>query len=304
MARSLRLVCGALAVACGSPAAAELPAAARVMIEAAQRSGNEGDVATVTRYLMIAHPDAAAEIAALDAAWRSARFVPPAVALDTRAPPAIQPDVRWSGRGQLGASRATGNSSTTGFNAALRLTAEAEEWRVKLAVEGDYERSNGKTTRARTVAAIEPQYRLTDRTLIYGLGQHERDDFQDYRTRTSLSGGVGYRLLMEEPRTLEVKAGPALRYSQLAAGGTITDIAGLVSLDLDLALAPGLKLSQDASAYVGNRNDSFVSLTALDSRILGRLSGRLSYSVRHETQPTGGRERTDTLSRVSLVYDF
>lgn len=223
-------------------------------------------------------------------------------------PARTEPDrvaMKWSGQGQLGASHSSGNTRSTGLSAGLRVVGEAEHWRIKLAGEADYERNRGRTSRERYVLSVEPQSNIGDHALVYGLGQFESDGFTDFSSRYSLSGGAGYRPLTGPRATLELKTGPALRHARLKGGdGTLTELAGLFSLDFDWRITPTLKLSQDASAYVGNRNDSFASLTAIDSRLAGRLTGRLSYSVRHETEPLLGRERTDTLSRMSLVYDF
>ena len=51
-------------------------------------------------------------------------------------------------------------------------------------------------------------------------------------------------------------------------------------------------------------NSSLFSKSAATARLAGDLSARFSFDVLHETEPPVGRERTDTISRASLVYGF
>src|SRR3546814_10813570 len=68
-------------------------------------------------------------------------------------------------------------------------------------------------------------------------------------------------------------------------------------------ITPRLGFSQDASAFLAD-NSSFVSTSALTTRLFGALSSRLSFDVRHETEPPAGSVKTDTVSRVTLLYSF
>jgi hypothetical protein len=45
-------------------------------------------------------------------------------------------------------------------------------------------------------------------------------------------------------------------------------------------------------------------VTSLTSDLYGRLSGRLSFGLDVETDPPEGREKVETYTRASLVYDF
>ncbi|MFY8048731.1 MAG: DUF481 domain-containing protein [Erythrobacter sp.] len=40
------------------------------------------------------------------------------------------------------------------------------------------------------------------------------------------------------------------------------------------------------------------------AKVSGNLSVRLSYTIEHDTDPPLGAVKTDTLSRVTLIYDF
>lgn len=59
-----------------------------------------------------------------------------------------------------------------------------------------------------------------------------------------------------------------------------------------------------AIAIIDPRNTSIDLVTGLDSTIYRTLKARFSYSVECNSNPPPGAVQTDTLSRVTLIYDF
>ena len=210
----------------------------------------------------------------------------------------------WRGKGEIGGSRSTGNSSDIGVSAGLTLERRGIDWRHKLSAQGDYQRSNGTTTTEQFRFAYEPSYTINDGLFAYGLSQYERDRFQGYAHRVSLSGGLGYRAIDKEGMHLSVKAGPAWRWTSLIPNGRESTFAGHSALDFDWRFAPTLKLTQQASAYFQSNNSSFNSTTGLEAKLNGNLAARVSYRVEYDTDPPLGAVKTDTLSRFTLIYDF
>jgi len=282
-----------------TPAMANLPEPVQKMLDAAIADGSDAEIDAVARFAKATNPDAAAEIDQQIAAVRTKR----AAAQKARLAAANWGD-NWKGEGQVGGFRSTGNTSSFGLSAALKLSREALRWRVNLALAADLQRSNGETIKEQYGALIEPNYKCGERLFAYGLAQYEHDRFQGFSSRYSLSGGVGYRVIARPNATLDLKIGPALRITDFTAGGSDTTVAGRGSLDFDWTIAPNLKLTEDASAYIQSGNSTFVSTTALDTKLFGGLSTRMSYSLEYESDPPFGRLSTDTISRLTLVYGF
>lgn len=287
-------------------AQAELPGGVRAMIDAAVATGDADQVALVLDLAAKTHPDDAAEIAAYKASFASAEQ-----ARQAQAERAKQDAIRsagffdnWSGQGEIGAFRSTGNSSNIGGTAGLDLERKGIKWRHKLTALADYQKSNGTTTREQFLAAYEPNYQINDRLFAYGLGQYERDRFQGFSTRISASAGLGYRVIENDSTQLSVKAGPAYRRTSFVGGGSENRLAGLAALDFDWQLAQRVKFTQDASAYFQSGNSSYVSITGIEAGLGGALSARVSYAVEHDTNPPAGAVSTDTLTRFTLIYGF
>lgn len=299
---------GAAAITMATPALASLPQPVANMLDEAIASGNEAEIDAVAKYARKAVPDSGDEIDAKLGAFKAA--VAAKAAADAAAAQAKkEADAadffkNWSGQGELGGFVTTGNSDTKGLSAGLALTRETEKWRVNLRASADYQRSAGTTSNEQFSAAIEPNYKFNERLFAYGLAQWDRDRPQGFDARYVVSGGLGYRPVMTDTLTIDLKAGPAWRRTEFIAFPSTTALTGLGSANLVWKITPTLTFSEAANALWQSQSSTLTSLTAVDAKLNGALSARLSWQVRHETNPPIGLEQTDTLSRMTLVYGF
>lgn len=296
----------ALLASTSAPTLAALPEPVRAMIDAAIATGDEAKVRTVIEVARTTNPADAAELDAIESEFETA------LAAKSAADAAAKEDAirtaglfeNWTGKGELGAFQSTGNADNIGITAGLGLVREGINWRHKLSGRADYQETEGVVTREQYLAAYEPNLKLSERLYAYGLAQYERDRFQGFSGRYSVSGGLGYDVLTGEAMSLSVKAGPAWRRTELVGGGGSSNFAGLAAADFDWKIAETISMTQDASALVQSGSSTFISDTGLVAKISGKVSVRLSYTLEHDTAPPPGAVKTDTLSRITLIYDF
>lgn len=295
---------------------AELPKPVRAMIDAAIATGDEGKVRTVVEIARATYPADGDEITAIlttFAADIAARRMAEAKAKEEAIRSAALFD-NWKGKGELGGFRATGNTDNTGVTTSLTAERQGIDWRHKLTGRVDYQRANGITTREQFLGRYEPNFNVSDRFYVYALAQYERDRFQGFSARYAISGGVGYQALKKDDIQLSMKIGPAYRVTEFVDGRDESRIAGLIGIDFDWNLTDRLKLTQDtnavaetggsAIAIIDSRNTSIDLITGLNAKINSSLSARFSYAIEYDSNPPPGAVQTDTLSRVTLVYDF
>lgn len=312
--RLLALALPALAVS--QPARAELPVPVRAIIDAAIATGDAAKVATVIDLARQTNPGDAEEIAALHEAFltrqREIAAEAERQALIARREAGVFEN--WSGRGEIGAFHATGNSQDTGLTAALALERTGIDWQHRLRARADYQRSNGRTSREQYSFAYEPRYRVSPRLFTYALAQAERDPFQGYTSRLSASGGIGYQAIDGEALDLSIKAGPAWRRTNLVGGGGESNIGALAGFDFDWRILPQLTMTQNtdlvaetagsAVAIIDAANTSVTVATGLEAKVSQSLTTRLAYTVDYNSNPPPGAVSTDTHTRFTLVYDF
>ena len=298
------------------PALAALPEPVRAMIDAAIATNDEGKVRTVVEIAKQTNPDDTAEIDTMLTAFET-RLAEAKAAEAAAKEAAIRSAGlfgHWSGKGEFGAFRATGNTSNSGVTAGLTVDRQGIAWRHRLTGRVDYQRANGTTTREQFLARYEPNYNLSVKIYVYALAQYERDRFQGFSGRYAISGGLGYQALKNDDIQLSLKAGPAYRTTEFVDGRSESRIAGLVALDFDWNITKRLTLTQDtnavaetggsAIAIIDSRNTTLDLVTGLNAAISSKLSARFSYAVEYDSNPPPGAVQTDTLSRVTLIYDF
>ncbi len=317
---SLALASAATLALVPSAAKAELPDPVRAMIEKAQESDDIEAMQVIIDLADETFPGNSEELNAIFADYRT-RVETRLAAREAEEKRAEEMEIRnaglfdnWSGRGEFGAFNSSGNSSNTGLTASIGLTREGIDWRHKLRLRGDFQRSNGVTTREQFLAAYEPNLKLSDRLFAYALAQYERDRFQGFSGRYAVSGGLGYRIIDDDSIKLSAKVGPAYRVTEFVDGTSESSIAGLIGVDFDWEISDRLKLTQDtnavaeaggsAVAIIDGNNTSINLVTGLNAKLSDSLSARLSYTIEHDTNPPVGAVKTDTLSRITIIYDF
>lgn len=286
------------------------------MIEAAIGSGDPAKIRAVVEVARQTNPDDAAEIDALYGAFLTKQAELAAAEKARR-----EDEIRtagllqnWSGQGQAGAFQSSGNSDNVGVTLSLALERTGIDWQHRFRASADYQRSNGSTSREQYLAAYEPRYQMDASLFAYGLAQYERDRFQGFFSRYSLSGGLGFKVVDSATTQLSVKAGPAWRRVDFLDGTSEASLGGLAGVDLEWQLGRSLKFTQDAdvvadaggqAAILVDANNTSVLLTSgLEAKVSDSLTTRLSYAVDYDSNPPAAAVSTDTLARFTLVYGF
>ncbi|WP_328598083.1 DUF481 domain-containing protein [Croceibacterium salegens] len=298
------------------PAHAALPDPVKAMIEAAIAKGDKNKVATVIEFAKETNPDDAAEIDALQQ-----QFLADVAEKEKAQALAKEEAIRsagvfdnWHGKGEIGANQASGNSHDVGFTGAITLERAGIDWKHKLRLRGDYQRSNGRTSREQLLFAYEPQYRLSQRAFVYGLAQWDHDGQQGIDSRYALSSGLGYKVLDQQAVQLAIKAGPAFRRTEYSSGEDASTLAALFAYDFGWKISDRLAFNQNSNmvagggssgtVFIDSRSTTFDILSGLEAKISDRLTTRLSYEIKFDSNPQPGKEKTDTISRFTMVYGF
>ena len=252
-----------------------LPSSVREMLEAAIANGSETEIATVAKIARQTNPTSGDEIQRMVNSWKEA-----------------------------GGFRSTGSTSELGLSGTATATRAGLQWTHKLSATADYRRANGVTSRERYLASYEPRYQFDPRGFAYGLTQFERDTSIGYDERYTGSVGIGYKLIVSQPLDLQVDIGPSVRHAKYLTGERETKLAARGSMAAVWRLSPTLTLKQTAAGYAESEVYSLNSLTAIETKVAARLSAALSYNVQYESETLLSARDLDTLSRLTLTYDF
>jgi len=291
----------------GTPVSANLPEPVRAMIEAAREGGDATTLENIVRVARQTNPGADAEIDALLV------IATPTLSIAAVTLPAdrlllalseITPPIIWSGEGELGGFLTTGNTESFGGSISFKLSRSQGAWKHSLAGRGDYQETGGVLTREFVQLAYKADWKVSDTAYAYGLISYERDRLAGFYGRGSTGAGLGLKLANSEAFRLNVEGGPALRHTDFTAGHTETGLSARGALGIDWRITDGLRAQQNAAIYTEPGATSVETTTALDTRLMKKLSARLSHSLRYERGPLANSVGTDTVTRASVVYSF
>ena len=210
----------------------------------------------------------------------------------------------WTGKGNVGASFASGNSENQSASAAIELQDKVDQWTHTVGFAGNYGNDGGITTAQRWELRGQTQYDFTQRAYWFGAARYEDDRFSSYDFQASLSGGLGYRIIDTDRTKFWVQGGPGYRYAELQDTGESED--GVIfrgDLGFEHQITETTKIVERFLVETGSSNTYLQNDLGLEVTISGALGLRVGYQVRHNTDVLPGVEKTDTLTTVGLLYE-
>jgi putative salt-induced outer membrane protein len=210
----------------------------------------------------------------------------------------------WTGKGELGGSFASGNSENEAVNAALEMKYSKDSWAHTVGFAGNYGSDSGTTTAQRWELRGQSNYSFSERAYWFGAGRYEDDRFSAYDFQSSLSTGLGYRLIDNERTKLWVQGGPGYRYAEFRKTGESED--GLIfrgDLGFEHQITETTKVVDRFLIETGSDNTYVQNDIGLEVKINGALGLRVGYQVRHNSDVDPGTKKTDTLTTIGLIYE-
>lgn len=208
----------------------------------------------------------------------------------------------WSGEASLGGSYSAGNNDEWSVSATINLERKGPGWEHDLAIDGLIRNNQG----VRTEERLNTSYRVrrdfsNSPWFTFGTLQFEHDLRVGIDTRFTETVGIGFQLINRDALKWEASAGPALRQTKFDDGFSESTIAAFVGTELKWELTDTLTFREKLGAVMDDSNSTFSSATSLTANVYGRLSGRLSFELNAETDPSTGNDELDTRTLLSLV---
>jgi putative salt-induced outer membrane protein len=212
---------------------------------------------------------------------------------------------QWTGKAEVGASSASGNSENESANAAAEVKYARDKWGHTLGFAGNYGSDEGGTTAQRWEVRGQSDYQFTERAYAFGAGRYDDDRFSAFEYQASLAAGLGYRIIDSERTKLWVQGGPGYRFAELRETGESED--GLIfrgDAGFEHQFTETTKIVDRFLIETGSDNTFVQNDLGLEVMINGALALRLGYQVRHNTDVSPGVEKTDRLATVGLIYEI
>jgi len=250
------------------------------------------------------------------------KFLAALAALTVLAGPALAQDAEepngWTGEGSVSAGMTTGNTETTDVGIGVNMAKDTGTWTYGVEAIADYGEIEGAEAKNRWLLAGTVDRQINDRLFGFGRASYEQDEFSGFESRAFIGGGLGYDVIVGEKQSWTVRGGPGLKIDEIAEiistdalGATVVTPAvteeslGVVGTsNYAYAFNDNVKFTNDTTVIYADVSTQLTNSLALTAALSDALSARISFDVRHDTEPPLGFEQTDTATRVSLVYGF
>ncbi|MEM6649085.1 MAG: DUF481 domain-containing protein [Pseudomonadota bacterium] len=228
----------------------------------------------------------------------------------------------WDGTLEFSASTATGNTENSVLGAKFNARRVLGRYTHDIAsganyAETDVEADDGEDDRTVTQNNWFAQYRgelqTGDRSFAYVRGRYEEDEFSGFQSRAFLGVGLGHTAVERDTMQWDLLAGPGVQYVVLepSEDEVMEDfedeeitVALYAGSDFEWVMRENVSLEHELDLTWADRNSTISTEASLVTDLTETISTRLSYFIKHETDPPEGREDTDTLLRASVVYGF
>jgi putative salt-induced outer membrane protein YdiY len=218
----------------------------------------------------------------------------------------------WEGEGELGVLVTSGNTEETNINGRLALIHEVTEWRNSGEFRSAYSETDDVTTAEKYRATLQSDFKFEGNQYLFVRGDYEDDRFSGYDFQSSLTTGYGNRLWNRGERSfLDLSAGVGYRFNKLEvpdADGNRDQEEAIVRLagQFDYALSENALFRQKLSTEIGldENNTITESETSVQATVVGNVSMKAAYRVKHVSDEPEGSDDTDTEISLSLLYGF
>lgn len=218
----------------------------------------------------------------------------------------------WEGEAELGLLISSGNSDETNINSRIGLEHEIAHWRNKGELSTAYSEAEEKTTAEEYEASLETNYKFDEKQYWFLRGSFDKDRFSGYDFESTTTTGYGNRVWSSGKRSfLDLAAGVGYRYNKLdepdSDGNDVEkETIGRFAGQFDYELSDNARFRQKLSTEIGFNENNIISQseTAIQANIVGNLSMKAAYRVKHISDAPVDSAKTDTETSISLLYGF
>ncbi|MDX1406187.1 MAG: DUF481 domain-containing protein [Woeseiaceae bacterium] len=235
--------------------------------------------------------------------WAILVCLSPCAAIAQASDPAADKDP-WTGTASLGFLSTSGNTDTTSYNSAFKVSYTTGKWVHTLDGAANGAEESGMTTAEAYQAGWRSTYDVGVHSFVFGEANYRKDRFAGVEQQLSQSIGYGRRLIETEKHLLSAEIGVGYAKLDFADDTSESSAIATAGLDYKWTFTETSNFEQNIDVESGSENTYIESVSAVRARLLGDFALVLSYTIKHNTDVPLGSEKTDRLTAVSLEYAF
>ena len=224
----------------------------------------------------------------------------------------------WTVATELGVIATSGNTETTSVQGKIDVKQRLTRWHnhyifSALFKEDQVTEDDGTKTTEKTAekyfGSIKSAYQLeSEHSNFFVFGSHAEDKFGSYEQYSTIAIGYGTRLYNGETMQLDAEIGPGyFRGERVLEDESIQTETGMIlrgAASFAWQISPSAEFKQTLSVESGEDNTRTVAESSLSTRINDAMQMKVGFNVANDSDVAPGKEKTDTMTYVNLVYNF
>jgi len=215
-------------------------------------------------------------------------------------------ELGWSGVGELGYVKTSGNTDSSALNVRLEFIKTTESWRYRFAGTALTTSEDGDKENERYTAEAQADRKLGDKGYVFGVYRYDADKFGTYDPSQTFTVGYGRELMKSEKHVLKGEIGVGYRNLKLReTGESESDAILRFLLDDAWQVFDTTSWTNRLLIETGSNNTFTQWNTGLTVAMTDAFAVKLGFELRNNSKvPPGDSEKTDTITSVNLVYNF
>lgn len=212
----------------------------------------------------------------------------------------------WSGVGELGYVKTSGNTDSSALNVRLEFVRTTENWRYRFAGTALTTSEDGNKDNERYTAEAQADRKLGEKGYMFGVYRYDADKFGSYDPSQTFTIGYGRELMKSEKHVLKGEIGGGYRkLDERLTGLSESDVILRVMLDDAWQIFSTTSWTNRLLIETGSNNTFTQWNTGLTVSMTDAFALKLGFELRNNSKvPPGDTEKTDTITSVNLVYNF
>jgi len=218
---------------------------------------------------------------------------------------AIAEESSWNGEGELGLTHTSGNTTNENSIAKLKVGYSRHLWEHKANLEVLRASDDDKLTAERYELKLQSNYKWSEKGYLFGRFRYEDDSFNGYDYQTSLSTGYGHEVFKTDMTSLKLEAGIGIKRHKLeTTDESEQEPIGIFWLNYTRKIGSHTEFTQDFLVEASSENIYSESNSGLKVSITEKVALKFSVLIKNNSDVPSDKEKTDTVSAVTLVYSF
>ncbi|MDM8559196.1 DUF481 domain-containing protein [Candidatus Parabeggiatoa sp. HSG14] len=231
-----------------------------------------------------------------------------AISLCIQVAAAEETSTPWKGEGELGFTQTTGNTENQSLVTKLAIGYKLSSWEHTLNLNALRAEDKDELTGESYGLNLQSNYDLSQdqKQYLFGKLRYEEDRFSGYDYQSSLIFGYGHRVFDTEDRGLKLEAGVGVGQNQMVVFDQSSDsqAIGFLGLNYRQKIGAHSEFTQDLKVEGGSENVYSESNTGFKVSVTDKVAMKLSLQIKNNSEVPPDTEKTDTITAVTLVYDF